>query len=467
MQIRFLGKLSLFLVFLTFPSFLALPSSKSILCPLFAWSAQASDFGHNGRDGFNGQAGRKGRDGESQTIFADGSPVNLDLSGKDGEDGEDGRDGSDANCGSQPRDVNRDLRAPDGGGGGNGGNGGNGGDGGSLSVYYTNLADLKKISVRTAGGRGGRSGRRAYGGEGCRCQERRWERQTCTGTPGSPDYRCTTRKFDCEDGKDGTDGTDGRDGSDGQLGSLTLINRSEPLAPDKPTATVSMPELKDRVFALSKNKWETHNGAASLLAPGSMIADQYREFIERIESSFQLVWNAERSLSDFNGQDVTISLEDDKQVKVSFPEDVWVDGTTSQQNGVTQFVASAVILKSEATQLKRSDFSGNGPDLNFVLIDAARKSNLVSTQFRIKYSSTRSGDRFDRDYDYRTRYEGNIPAELVSRDNNRFTLNLGKLPIESQFLRPGVAIKIDLVATRSFAGNSTEQKIQWKGEIRR
>jgi hypothetical protein len=466
MQMRFLSQLSLFLVFLTFPYFLP-PSSKSILCPFLDWSAQARDFGRDGRNGSDGQTGRRGRDGQSETVFANGSPLNLELSGENGLDGEDGRDGDDADCDRQPRDVDHDLKAADGGRGGNGGNGGDGGNGGSLTVYYTNLADLKTISVRATGGRGGRPGRRAYGGRGCSCRVRDWERQTCKGTPGSADYSCKTREFSCEDGDDGRDGTDGRDGNDGSLGSLTLINRSETLAPDTPTASVSMPALKDRVFALSKNKWQTRNGAASLLAPGSAIADQYREFIERIESSFEVVWNAPRPLTDFTGQEVTISLEEDKQVKVSFPEDVWVDGKTSQQDGKTQFIASNVILKDEATKLKRADFSGSGPDLNFVLIDSAGKSNLISTQFRLKYNSTRSGDRFDRTADYRTRYEGNIPVELVSRNNNRFVLNLGKLPIESEFLRPGVGVEIELVATRSFAGRSTEQKIQWRGEIRR
>jgi hypothetical protein len=246
-----------------------------------------------------------------------------------------------------------------------------------------------------------------------------------------------------------------------------LINRTQALPPDNPTATANIPEVKNDVFALSKNKFEVRNGAVSLLAPGSMIADQYREFVERIETSFQLVWNAARPITDFTGQTVTMTLDNDKQVKVSFPEEVWVDGTTSQQGGKTQFLVSNVILKSEATKLTRADFSGSGSELNFSVVDLAGKSDLISTQFRIKYSAANSGDRFDRNSDYRTRYEGNIPAELVSRSNNRFVLNIGKLPIDSQFLRSGVPVEIELVATRSFAGNSTKQKIQWRGEIRR
>lgn len=465
MQLRFLSKLSLFLVFLTFPY--VLPTApKAVRCAFLEWSAQAEDFGRDGRDGSSGQSGRRGRDGQSQTVFANGSPTNLEMSGEDGSDAYDGDEGDDARCGRQPRDVDRNLNAPNGGKGGNGGNGGDGGNGGSLTVYYSNPADLKQILVRAAGGRGGQAGRGSRGGRGCNCQDRSWERQTCKGTPGSPDYSCTTRRFSCSDGRDGTDGRDGSYGRDGSLGSLTLIQRSEALPPDNPTAQVAMTALPDRVFALSKNIFQTRNGAGSLLAPGSVIADQYREFVDRVETSFQVVWNAKRSLTDFSGETVTISLEDDKQVKVAFPEEVWVDGTLSQQGGTSQFVATNVILKKEATQLKRADFSGSSSNLSFAVIDAAGKSDLISTQFRIKYKTSSSNDRFRGDYEYRTRYEGNIPAELVTRNNNRFVVNIGKLPIESRYLSSGLPVEIELVATRSFAGRSAEQKIEWRGEIR-
>jgi len=462
---RFLSKLSLFVIFFTFPYFLP-PDSRSLLCPLFSWSAQGRDLGRDGRNGSDGEAGRRGRDGRSQTVFANGSSLNLDLSGEDGTAGRDGRDGEKADCDRQPRDVDHNLRAADGGRGGNGGNGGDGGNGGSLTVYYTNLADLRSIFVGANGGRGARSGRRGYGGRGCSCRVRDWEIRSCTGTPGSPDYSCQTRQFSCEDGDDGRDGVEGKDGNDGALGSLTLIKGTQELAPEQPMVQVAMPQVSDRVLALSKNKWQIRNGAAALLAPGSVIADQYREFVTRIESSFQLIWNAQRPLSDFSGEMVTIRLEDDQQVRVSFPEDVWVDGTISQQGGKTQLIAANVILKEEATQLKRADFSGSGAELIFALIDQARKSELISTQFRIKYNTSRISDRFESNFDYITRYEGTIPAELVSRDKNRFVLNLGKLPIDSQYLRPGVAVEIELVAIRSFAGHSTEQEIQWRGEIR-
>ena len=180
-------KLPLFLIAFTSTTFSLSANPQSILCPLAAW-ADTREFGQDGRDGNSGRSGRKGRDGENQTIFTEGTPVNLELSGQDGEDGEDGDRGYDALCHNQPRNVPYDVNAPDGGDGGNGGRGGDGGNGGSVSVYYTNPADLIKISVRALGGEGGRGGRGAYGGEGCNCRKRDWEITTCTGNPGEPNH---------------------------------------------------------------------------------------------------------------------------------------------------------------------------------------------------------------------------------------------------------------------------------------
>ncbi len=58
-----------------------------------------------GSDGSDGRSGRSGRSGRDATVFADGSPVNLDLSGLDGEDGEDGEDGDRPYCRRRYRDV--------------------------------------------------------------------------------------------------------------------------------------------------------------------------------------------------------------------------------------------------------------------------------------------------------------------------------------------------------------------------
>lgn len=461
MSKRLLLQLPLFLAVFTTTTFL--PSAEAIFCPPAAWAA--SDFGRDGRSGTSGRDGRSGRSGENQTVHANGTPVNLDLSGQDGEDGDEGDDGENAYCGRQPRHTNHDLNAANGGNGGRGGNGGSGGNGGNLTVYYRSLEDLKQIAVVARGGEGGRSGRGGSGGTGCDCRDRTWKIERCTGTPGSSNYSCKSRRYSCQDGRDGSNGSDGRDGSQGRLGTLTVINRQQPLANDVPSKTVAIADLSSQTFSLSKNKWVTRAGALALLASGSVMADEYREFVERIEGTFQLVWNERQPISSFANETATFTLKDDRRVEISFPEDVWVDSAASQDGNVTKLVVNHAVRKSDVTKLSISDLVRSGETANLNLVDLAGKSEIVSTQFRIKLR-TQTGDRFGGFSDYRTRYQGTLPPELITRDYNRFILALSKLPISAEYLNSGTDVEIELTAIRSFAGRTAEQTINWQGRIR-
>ncbi|MBA3923995.1 MAG: collagen-like protein [Nostocaceae cyanobacterium] len=454
-----MSQLSVFAIVLSFSHGL-LPAPKAFLASSAAWG---KDLGIQGSSGQSGRSGRDGRSGQDQTLFVDGKSVNLDLSGENGEDGGDGDRGDDADCHHQSSDADHDLQAANGGRGGDGGRGGNAGNGGSVTIYYNNLADLKQVNVRSLNGREGRGGRGANGGTGCRCHQHHWEKRTSTGTPGTPEHKYEEHKYSCTDGNKGSDGSDGADGSKGSLGTLTIIHQKEPLKVEVPNVTVSISDLNKQVFNLSKNKWQMLTGAVSLLAPGSIIADEYREFVEQIPASVQVVWNETEPLSNFTKETATVSLNDERKIQVSFPKKLWIDGTQSQQNGVTKFVISHLIRQSEVTKLKVADFANSGSNLNLNVVDLASKSDLVATTFKIKY---RTSDENRSRSDYDTRYEGNIPTELVKRDHNRFTIALGKLPINSNFLQSGVGVEIELVAIRSLGGRSTEQKIDWEGSVR-
>ncbi|MGV0103881.1 Collagen-like protein [Nostoc sp. DSM 114160] len=462
----FRSKLPLLLTFCLFTSFL--PASGSVLCPAVAsdeYYKVARNYGRDGRAGTDGRSGRDGSSGENQNIFVNGSPVNLDLSGKDGEDGEDGEDGYQPDCGSQRGDrASHDINAPDGGSGGNGGKGGDGGNGGSLTVYYSNLADLRNISVRATGGEGGRGGRGGNGTEGCHCHRRRWEVKTCKGTPGSPDYKCTEKVYRCSDGSDGRDGSDGSDGSQGRLGTLSIVNSKEPLAADTPTVQLAMSELVNKQFHLSKNKWNQRTGAASLLAPGSAIADDYLEFEQRLEEAFQIVWQERQPITSFGNQDVTLNLTDSKQVEITFSEELWVEGNSKSEANLTTFTVNHAIPKKDVTRLAVAEFADAGQNLNLKIVDLAAKSDAINTQFRVKFRAQDSLHGFS---GYKTEFEGDIPTELVTRDYNRFTLALGKLKIPDEALRPGVNVDIEVVATRSLGIRSAKQTISWQGAIRK
>jgi hypothetical protein len=455
---RFLGKISLVLFFLTFPAIVP-TASKLELCDASAWSSDVEEYGTNGQDGVSGQNGTKGQNSDNITIFADASPITLNLPGQNGVNGNPGNNGKDANCGKPPEKSDRSLVASNGGNGGSGGSGGDGGNGGTLTVYTTNIDNLRQVAVNAAGGQGGNPGKGGTGGKGCNCSEPYWTIETCEGDPGDPDYSCTTRQFTCQSGRDGANGSDGRPGREGGVGNLIVINSDKPLQKDQPTATLPISELKNTGYTLSQNLWETREGAIALLAPGSVIGDRYRILTKRIERSFLLIWNAPQTSDSFADKPITLSLDKQKNIKVALPEDLWIEGTTQQQGNITQLIVYNAMLASEATQLKSEGLTGTGSDLRLTLVDGSPRSNLIATKFRLKYRTTRSDPSYRELSDYSTKYNGEIPSELIVNEGNRFVIDIGKLPVEANALRSGTGVEVDLVAVRSFADYSTEQRV--------
>ncbi|WP_414552655.1 collagen-like protein [Anabaena sp. CCY 0017] len=464
MHKSFRRKLPLLVIFSLFTSFL--PASGSVLCPAVAhdkYDTVSRNHSRYGSRGAEGRSGRNGRDGQNQTIFVDGSSVKLDLSGENGEDGENGRRGYRPDCYHQREDFHHDIHAPSGGTGGNGGRGGDGGNGGSLTVHYTELADLQKIFADTNPGEGGRGGRGGSGAYGCRCRRRSWEIETCTGTRGKPDYKCTKRRYRCYDGRTGSNGNNGRNGSRGRLGRLSIINSKESLAADNPTLKLPISQLIGQKFNLSKNKWNLRQGANSLLAPGSVIADEYREFAQRLEKSFQLIWQTQEPIANFNNQSVNAILTDSEQVEVTFADDLWVEGSSKTEANLTTFTVNHAISQKDATRLAVAEFAESGKNLKLNIVDLAAKSAVIKTQFQVRF---RAQDRFSQSSNYKTVYEGDIPNQLITRDHNRFILALGQLKIPKDALRPGVNVDIEVVVTRTLGERSAKQTINWRGAIR-
>ncbi|HLO87900.1 MAG TPA: collagen-like protein, partial [Nostocaceae cyanobacterium] len=223
-------------------------------------------------------------------------------------------------------------------------------------------------------------------------------------------------------------------------------------------------DIGSKQITLSKNKWLLRRGATALLAIGSVIDDEYREFAGRIEGNFQLLWQERQPITSFANQQVTLNLNDNQEIELDFSEDLWLAGNSNIQGNLTQFTVTNAIEKKDVTKLAVSDFADSGQNLNLKIVDLASKSDSLNTQFRIKY---RARDEFGGAFDYRTVYEGDIPSELVTRDYNRFILALGKLKIPSDALRPGVNVDIELVATRSLGKRSAQQTLKWQGNVRK
>lgn len=431
-------------------------------CQWLAWAAEIRNYGDPGDSGADGRNGRDGQTGISRTIMADGTAQYLDLSGKDGSNGERGERGERAWCGSQPHNPRHDLRAADGGDGGDGGQGGDGGNGGQLTVYYTDPANLRLLTVNARGGRGGLGGDGGDGAAGCRCNRRDWTVETCSGTPGSPDYRCTEERYVCRDGRYGDDGERGADGQDGAVGRLRLVPQMEPLPADQPQVSLALQDFTDQPVALSRHLWAAKTGALNLLAPDSVMADSYEDYVGQVNGQLAIAWQAPRPLSPFANTPAIATIQPDGRIAVNVSDAVWIDGSLSQEGGNATYTITGAVAASDAARLAWGGVDGQGANLTATVIDLGRESDYVQTQFHLRLEITDDDPRDNRRPRYSTLYEDTIPAEQVNRQADRFILAVGQLPIR---LRSGQYARVNLEVERSLGTHSARQTLTWQGRL--
>ena len=459
MQIRFFSKVALFITILSVPQFISsAPIASSLLCSN-ALAAEVESLGESGEHGETGAKGQNGRNSDNLTVFADGTSMTLDLAGGDGAQGEQGITGYDAYCEPAEENIGKNLRGADGG----------NGNAGSLTVYTTNKEHLKQIYVIAAGGEGGAPGVGGVGGSGCECDRFYWNEETCFGKPGSADYSCTTEEFQCADGYQGRKGRSGRKGRDGKIGNLTLINLDKSLSPDFPEVTAPISELKGRGFTLSKNIWQNKDNASSLFAPGSIIADKYKELVARHEHSVLVVWDAPQPVENFDDQKITLSLKGKDDANIFLPKDLWLETKTVKRDNLTElFVFNAVHTKDVA-DLTIDGLFGYGTNLELDIFDEAEQSNLIATDFSLRYRVGEESEKKNffggNSTVYKTKYEGAIPPEAIAKEGNLFTLKLGELPIPPEYLQPGLEVEVEVVAKRSLGENQKTKKLSTKTEI--
>jgi hypothetical protein len=90
----------------------------------------------------------------------------------------------------------------------------------------------------------------------------------------------------------------------------------------------------------------------------------------------------------------------------------------------------------------------------------------MATKFRLRYRVTNEDPRFRPPSVYTLRYDGEIPDELVTINGNQFTLDIGQLSIPAKDLQSGTGVEIELLAERTFSGNSSEQRLTIRELIR-
>lgn len=437
----------------------ASPFTQPLHPVLVALAEQVRTYGVDGSTGRDGRDGSIGPSGQPQTLQVDGSPQQVNGSGGGGRDGEDGGTGDHPTCPVQPRNVSYDLQAPNGGDGGDGGNGGNGGDGGDVTLYYPNPADLRQIWVNAQGGPPGQAGRGGRGGDGCRCDHRDWQVQVCT------NGNCQQQRFICRDGDSGRDGRDGDDGEPGRSGQLWLVNQLDPLSPEIPTLTQPLATLLSQPVQLSKNIWQSRTGAGALLASGSIVADVYQQYVGRVETLAQLSWQADRPQTEFLTFSPTLSLDVSGNLQVEFPEALWVDGQQQITDNLRTYNITHIALADSVTRLSWGNQSGQGRNFTVTIVDLGAESAYLNTQFELIYSTADGDPHNGRRIRYVSRYQGNFPSELVTRDNNRFGLALGRLPVSDRYFQPGTYAQMELRIVRSLGHNTATQTLSWNGQL--
>jgi hypothetical protein len=319
---------------------LTVPLCITALNPANSAAIAQNTFGQSGQNGDRGRDGRAGRDGQSIKIVPDGKPASYDLVGASGEDGEDGTSGQSATNCEQPQRPEYSLIGASGGRGGDGGNGGRGGNGGNVTIFYTDIANLRQIEIRNAGGIGGRNGRGAVGGKGCECQEPEWriryceweierrpfkedkaawkyesrETRLCRRSSDGFDFSRTSSRaseyrkddwlyrrtykgiartdyYTCQRGRDGATSNNGSKGETGSYGRVTLVPRLD--IPAEITGDrAPLAQAIGKKVGLIKNIWVDRTGLTRLLQASSDTSDRYTLLKDTAKLFYRFDWAA-------------------------------------------------------------------------------------------------------------------------------------------------------------------------------
>ena len=429
-----------------------------------------------------------GQNGESRTIFLDlQQPLFLNLSGTDGAAGADAarpnsnkhnlwdiskyspwntnnNDDDDddkydkhhpSNNSSQCHNSDvgtaaKDITMSNGSSGLSGSNGGNGGNGGDLTIYYQNRSDLRQVLVDSSPGRGGSGGRGSRGTRGCECPVSSW--------------KVNDKTYTCKSGHRGSRGSNGSYGRNGTMGQLRLIAGKNAIAGDNPLYAAPLSTISSQTIPLTLNRWSKQSGALGLLQVNSKISDEYLEYRDRLEKTATVKWNAKSGLNEYGTQPTTVRLQENGEVGFEFKDlELWSVVEQIDTSKGAAININAVVHQRDVTKLTAGISDKRDRDFTLALIDSGAKSDLVGTQFSVKVKM--GGGIPNRLGNGETYYEGIVPSNLVTRDYNRFVLNLGALPVSSDTFKTGNDVQVEVKAVRSLGNRSTTQTIDWSGSV--
>ena len=439
----------------------------SLLLSTNIWSYT---FGIQGRDGQSGRSGALGSDGQSITFYASSDFRTLYLNGEDGSDGTDGYNGSDAYACNQRMGRFNEIGAR-GGNGGYGGNGGNGGDGGDITIFYQSDDDLKNITVQN---KGGVAGRGAYGGspgQGCFCYQRSWTHRVCrtvsqcrdrrvcdtngqncrTQRDCRPVRRCHTEYYSCANGQAGGNGRNGRNGRDGSFGKVNLVKSLNSLPAQNPRATLTIGQLSQSDFVLSKRIWSRRSDGHSRLGNGSVISGQYREFVKLAVHKVGIKWNSNRNIDQFKNFQIA-AVFDGHEVAFNMPHGVLIDYELVKNGDSTAIVVNDIFTEDEVKQLEILSTKGYGNSLEVIVKDGFKVSDKVTNKVKLQWVHRKWRIWY-------VVYDQVVPTEFIDVDSESIKVSVGRVGIGRTYINRGKLIRYTLWIKRSLGNRTIEVKL--------
>lgn len=338
-------------------------------------------------------------------IKAPSSPMTYDISGKPGERGSAGADGSTGSC-QIVTDLNGNTSTDyeDGGDGERGGTGESGEDGGNLFVLYENLSDLKNILVNAKGGPGGDGGRGGSGGWGC---------------------------------SNGSDGPPGWNGDPGKTGSLYLI--SKPFHPYQPDNSNEMHKIAQLLEPLKivKNIWSKSAGASSLLAPGSIIRDDFFNLEDYQYGEAKIELEDETMIDEKLLKEKVIVHMDKGETNIIFPVSLVASYKPNVPTSEAHILLSRLYDSQRFNSLSFKGIKGKNKELKIILGTSGPLIPMPSLKLNMKVELK---GRF---FKYRQIFSGPVNEEFISKTASGYEVKLSELALKENLHR-GSKIRITL-----------------------
>ena len=342
--------------------------------------------------------------GQTSFILANGNPEFLNYSGNDGVNGANGRDAESIFCLDSL--VRNGLDGED------GAHGEPGFNGKDAYIYYSNLIDLKKITLIQHGGLGGQAGAGGRGSAGCN----------------GGDY--------------GDDGNDGVGGSDGKYGNIYLLEKGFEFESVRSSRVVSLLDIYYGNVQLGRHNWIKSLGAKALFNKNSNIKDEFFLYKSTDIFNIKMKWSNNQLITGFDNTRIALALVNGELSIRSYSGAVLDYSISKEENS---FVIE-VFKATDENELKSLDFGRlrySDDKLQLEVKEKYRpeiqlKTSFIITVYKVLNSSGRG----------RLVGQFNVRDKLVKYINNSFFLDIGQLNFPAVYKVNGTKLRIHLSVYR-------------------